>query len=161
MPLCPSCHQDITKRKNDACPLCGQAISLIDGHYFRTEDGAPNMAIIAQFEKLAGRQLSRANNRPIPFRFNRKAPSFRVEQKTAERLLAECDHDLDLARRALTELFDNPAWSWKSRASLTHVMKDLPAALAIARVAADLASADHERQSRLADQLASKENVFG
>jgi hypothetical protein len=161
MPPCPQCHNEITKRKNDACPICGQAISLHQGHFFRTEDGARNMAIITTFEKLAGQQLSRANNRPTPFRFNRKSPSFRVEQKTAERILAECEFDLDLANRTLAELFHNPAWSWKTRASLSHLTKDLPAALAIARVAADLASQDQARQMKLADQLACKEDVFG
>ena len=158
---CPHCHQDVSKRKHDACPHCGQAISLYHGHFYRTEDGAPNQAIVAEFEKLVGQQLSKAHNRPIPFRMNRKSAAFALELITAERLLEQADYDLDLTLRALRELFNNQAWAWKTRSSLTHITRDFAGAMAIARVAADIAAADNERQQQLAEQLRMKEDVFG
>lgn len=161
MPPCPKCRQEVHRRKGDACPHCGQALHLHKGHFYRAEEGSPNLAITTEFEKLVGQQLSKAQGRTIPFRFNRKSPQYTLELVTAESLLAECDYDLDLVRRALHELFNNQAWSWKTRSSLTHIRKDFPGALAIARVAAEIAQADLLRQQQLAQQLDNKENVFG
>ncbi len=157
---CPRCHQDIKRRKDDACPNCGQAISLYRGHYYRAEDGAPNMAIIARFEELVSKQLSKLQNTSIPFRLNRKSSAFRIELVVAERILESCEFDLDLALRTLTELFTNQLWSWKSRTSLRQIMTDLPGALAIARVAAQMEMARYARELALGDQLAMKEDIF-
>lgn len=161
MPLCPQCHQEVHKRRNEACPLCGQAISLHKGNFYRTEDGAPNLAIITEFEKLVGQQLSKAQGTTIPFRMNHKSAAFRSELVTAEQIFDQCDNDLDLARRTLNELFSNRLWSWKSRSSLRHLLTDMNAAVAIARVAQQAANADVARQLTLADQLSQKEDVFG
>ena len=162
MRSCPQCKQEIKKRKGDGCPHCGQPVSLYKGNFYRTEDGAPNVAIVTEFEKLVSQQLSKAASRPIPFRIHRKSAQYTIELITAEKLLSESDYDLDLVRRTLHELFNNQSWSWmaKSWTSLTQLRKFYPGALAIARVAAQIADADQVRQLSLADQLARKEDIF-
>ena len=59
---CPQCHEQVKKRKNEACPHCGQAISIYKGQYYRTEEGAPPMQIIATFEKYVSQFLSKKQN---------------------------------------------------------------------------------------------------
>jgi hypothetical protein len=160
---CPSCKKEIKKRKDEACPHCGQAVSLDQGNFYRTEDGAPNVAIVAEFEQLVSQQLSKAASRPVPFRIHRKSANYTLELITAESLLSQSDYDLDLVKRTLHELFNNQAWSWMARSwtSLTQVKRVYPGALAVARVAAQIADADQARQLNLADQIAKKEDVFG
>ena len=157
---CPQCHEQVKKRKNEACPHCGQAISLYQGKYYRTEDGAPPMQIIAAFEDYVHKFLSKKQNIAIPFRLSRKGNKWAMELKTAERIIEECDNDLDLALRTIKELFENQLWSWKSRASLTHLTKDLPAAMAVAKVAQQTAMAEYVREQVIAIQLENKEDVF-
>ncbi len=161
MPLCPQCLKDVTKRKNEACPHCGEALLLYKGHFYRAGDGAPNLAIIADFERRVGQQLSRSQNVAIPFRFNRKSPQYKIELVTAESLLAECDYDLDLARRALHELFNNQAWSWKSRNIPDPHQERFPRCSGNRTGGGEIADADALRQQHLAQQLNNKENVFG
>jgi hypothetical protein len=118
------------------------------------------MQIIAAFEKYVGRSLSKKQNITIPFRLSRKGNKWAMELKTAEHIIEECDNDLDLALRTIKELFENQLWSWKSRASLTHLTKDLPAAMAVAKVAQQAAMAAYVREQVIALQLDNREDVF-
>ena len=157
---CPQCKKQVKKRKNEACPHCGQAISIYQGQYYRTEDGAPPMQIIAAFETYVSQFLSKKQNVTVPFRLSRKGNKWAMELKTAERIIEECEGDLDLGLRTIKELFENQLWSWKPRASLTHLTKDLPAAKAIASVAQQAAIAADVREQVIAIQLENKEDVF-
>jgi hypothetical protein len=157
---CPQCKQQVKKRKNETCPHCGQAISIYKGQYYRTEDGAPPMQIIAAFEKYVSQFLSKKQNVTVPFRVSRKGNKWAMELRAAENILAECDDDLDLALRTINQLFENQLWAWKSRASLYHLTKDLPAAKAIASVAQQAATAEYVREQVIALQLENKEDIF-
>src|SRR5688572_9447478 len=100
---CPNCKQQIKKRKNEACPHCGQAVSLYKSAYYRTEEGSPPMQIIAAFEKYVSQFLSKKSNVSVPFRLSRKGNKWAMELRAAEAILEECDDNLDLALRTIRE----------------------------------------------------------
>jgi hypothetical protein len=159
---CPKCQQTVTRRKDDGCPYCGQHLLLWKGNLYRAEDGAPNVAIVSEFEKLVSQKLSSASNTPVPFRIHRKSANYTLQLITAEQLLAESDYDLDLVKRTLHVLYDHHLWQWMTTSwtSLTQLRKVYPGALAVARVAAKMANADATRQQQFAQQLSQKEDIF-
>ncbi len=157
---CPACHQPIVRRKKGACPSCGQALLIWEGQFYREEEGQPPQAIIGEFEKLVARQLTEGQGTPIPFRLNRKDRLFAIELTVAENLIKDCDGNLDLAKRALNELFTNRKWSFKTRTTLRGIRPDFNAALAIARVAAARDQQKDDRDARVADDLNGREDVF-
>ena len=160
MANCPACNQPIARRKKGACPHCGQALLIWGGQFYREEEGQPPQAIISEFEKLISQQLTQAQGTPIPFRLNRKDRLFAIELTVAENLLEDCDGDLDLAKRALHELFTNRKWSFKTRTTLRGIRPDFNAALAIARVAAARDQHKDDRDAQVAAALDKKEDVF-
>jgi predicted restriction endonuclease len=106
-------------------------LELHGGFFYRTADGSPTVEIAEKFETMIRQRLSSKLGRNVPFQFNRKDGSWRRELKTAEKLLAECEHSRDLAIDTVQTLFDHKDFQWKVYASISSAVKDFAMAKAI------------------------------
>lgn len=127
MPVCPICHEDFPRRKNDTCPGCGSLIKLRDGKWYSLSESAPNVRLLKYWEKLMTRRIKER------FRLPRKADRFKREAKFAQDLLDEAEYDIDVSLRAMWILFNDKDFSWKLYTSLLSVRTDWLTVVFLAR----------------------------
>ena len=160
-PTCPECKKPIKTRKRGACPLCGTALMLYKGFYYREEQGTPTLAILAAFERYVSQQLSKKQGKVIPFHISKKTPQYRRELVECERLLKTCDGDLDLALLALEVAFGNQQFSWKNWFSISAINSTINVVLAVALAVKEERDQKEAQNVSVADELSSMEDLFG
>jgi len=138
------------RRRDSRCPECGVPLQLWEGTYFRLEEGTPPAALLAHFEKLMTDRLSREHKKFIAFRISRKTSQYKSSMVACERLIRIADMDLEAAKAAISLLFTDRTWSWKTfpmpySRSLSEVF---PAALAVARAQLDELRQEESREEQ-------------
>ena len=161
MKPCPVCKAEIKSRVNGACPNCIEQIELHDGVYYKAGVGSPTVAILHHFEELATLMVSKMLGKEINFVFNKKSVSYKREMVEAQRILKECEYDLILAFEALDVLFQNMQFSYKTRTSMIGIRRDMPMAMAIAKVQLQEKNKIVDQQENTFDLIMSKEDIFG
>jgi hypothetical protein len=157
---CPACTIEFSRRQDGCCPNCGEELLIHKGYAFRASDGAPNVKIVLEFEKLVSQNLSAAQRMEVPFRIPRKSAQYRVELAQAEKLLEMTDYDIDIVLRTLDVLFTNKRFSFKTRSSLTQVMRDWPVGMAIAKAIKQREATQMSAQERNLASVMSREDIF-
>lgn len=150
MPICPECKQDFRQRSQGACPGCGTEVSVYNGVWFRTEEGAPTVAVIKHLEKRISDKHSVGRPKRVNYVISTKGSRYQRELVTAERLLEAADWDLDLVRDAIDILFDDLQFNFKNRTSLIGIEQDYGLALAIATATRE---ADEEQAEKEIEAL--------
>ncbi len=144
-----------------ACPVCGQALSIHNGRYYREEDGAPNIALLRTFESLLTTRLRYVQqDSTITLRISSKTPQYRRELAAAERLLEQAEGDLDLARLTLKVLFENPQFKRKSYLTMVYMDSDFFIALAVARSVQARMSLDNQRAASAFEKIMAQDDLF-
>lgn len=160
MPTCPQCKTEQTKRKNDACPNCGTEVSVYAGMWFRTELGSPTAALVEHFEDLVSKRQSAKVKANVIFRIPRKSSTFRRELRGAEALLELAEWDFELARDALTHLFENTEYSWKSWTTLLYLKNEFILALGVVKALKEEREKKEAHSNSIFDQIMAQEDLF-
>lgn len=159
MPTCPSCHTEFRQRKDGGCPACGMALQIWKGHAFREELGSPNVALLVHFEHLVSDRTSKKQNKMVIFQVPRKTGRYQRELIEAERLLAQCDYDYDLAKEAVSTLFTNRQF-YRNYTSLMGIIGDFTLALSIVNADRVTREAVDARQVGIFEQVMNRDNLF-
>jgi len=118
--------------------------------WFRTEEGAPTVAVIKHLEKRISDKHSVGRPKRVNYVISTKGSRYQRELVTAERLLEAADWDLDLVRDAIDILFDDLQFNFKNRTSLIGIEQDYGLALAIATATRE---ADEEQAEKEIEAL--------
>ncbi len=154
---CPSCHVPLSKM---VCPRCGVVYKRKRGGLYPENLNPPDV-LIEQLERHVSNVESAIRGVEVSFNIPRKSNQYKIEVATAWRYLESCDHDLDLARRALDLCLTDKRFAPKRPPlSLTFLSRQWPLAVAVARALRD--KEEEERRKALAffDQIAQRESVW-
>ena len=154
MPVCPICHEDFPRRKNDTCPGCGSPIKLRDGMWYSLSENAPNVRLLKYWEKLMTRRIGER------FRVPRKADRFKREAKFSQDLLDEAEYDIDVSLRAMWILFNDKDFSWKLYTSLLSVRTDWLTAVFLSRQYVEKEREAHEREQRQFEEYQEMDDLW-
>ncbi len=161
MPACPNCHEEITKRKDGACPFCETPVELYKGFYYRTDDGNPAEKLMAAWEERVTTWTSKQVGTQVDaFHVSKKTPAYKREMAAAERILADCEGDLALALKTIEVLFTHQKFSYKSYTSLTYMAKDWPVAKLMAQTIMKEESKRQERSQRTLEKIEQEEDIW-
>lgn len=160
MPACPSCHQDFSRRKSGCCPVCNVELQVYRGVYYRADVGNPAEAIVKSFEAYISEQTSKKQGLQIPFHFPRKSNALRMELIHAQRILDTCETDLELTMEVLKVAFTNQQFAFKTRTSLSHLNRDLPLLMSIARAVLQKRRNEEVQRGSAFDTVLEREDIF-
>lgn len=158
MPTCPSCKTEHKKSKQGRCPNCKKAVTVYKGMWFI--DGSPVDNFITYFEERLSKKLSLQNQTNVCFKFQRKLPSWKIEYATAQRLLAQLDWDVDLAKEVIDILFTDKQFSFKLYGSITYAIKDFHPATIIANAKREAKNNRVTTAIQNIENVMEKEDIF-
>ena len=154
MAICPECKEEFRQRKDEACPGCGLAVILYQGHWFSKKEGNPTTRILKTWEELLSIRLKKQ------FYIPEKTGRYQTELVYARNLLQLADWDLALTKRAIKILFNDERFLWKTYASILHMWNDFPVALAIARTQRGAEEKEIRRQEKAWAEMEAMEDIF-
>lgn len=159
MPICPTCKKD-THLKKGACAICGQALAVYNGMYYRDDLGSPTIALLEKFEHMVSVQTSKKQGASIVFRVPRKSGLYKRELVEAQRLLDLCGGDYDLAEITLQVLFENKQFAFKTRTTLIGLGRDFVLAQAVAEHIMEMARKKSALEESVFEKLEAREDVW-
>jgi hypothetical protein len=160
MPTCPACRTTQDKRKKGKCPGCGADVDIYKGIWVQTGSKSPSMALLRHFENLVSDSLSRQRSTQVIFSFPVKSLGYRRELASAGEMFAIAEYDLELAKAAMTILFTDRKYSWKTRNTLVWLRSDFTTALAEAKALREAAKKAEEIEVQAAARVMSREDIF-
>ena len=83
------------------------------------------------FEGLASNRLSETRERPVNLHIGKKSLMYKYTIARFRQLLGSVDGDVQIAKDVIFTQFNAPEFKWKTRNSVTDLLSDWDAALAV------------------------------